>query len=325
MTAPSPIRTQPTGSGSAPRSFDVGIVGGGAAGLSAALMLGRARRSVVVIDSGRPRNRFAPHMHGVLGHDGRPPLELLARGRAEARGYGVEFAEGEVSAVERVAGGFLLRGAHEVLVRRVVVATGLVDELPAIPGLEAMWGTSAVACPYCDGWEVRDRPLGVIATSPMSRNQAQLLRQWTEDLTVFGAVEAGIPKAELRAFAMRGIRVAPPATEVSGRLGAVSVSTAEGEHRVDRLFVGARPRPVDALLSHLGCDTQQTPMGTVVATDDSGRTSVKGVWAVGNVADLKALVPMALGAGVHAATQINISLLEEEIARALASDASRED
>ena len=308
-----------TGNSPAAGMVDVGIVGGGPAGLSAALMLGRARRSVVVIDAGRPRNRLAPHSHGLVSRDGMPPMDLLARGREEVRGYGVEYVEGEVTTVDRVERGFLLRGTREVLARRVVVATGLVDELPDIPGLDALWGTDAVACPYCDGWEVRDEPLGVLATSPMSRNLAQLLRQWTADLTVFGAVEAGIPNKELDAFAARGIRIAPIATEVGGTVGDVRVQTADGKARVTRLFVGARPRPADALLTHLGCATHDTPMGRVVVTDGTGHTSIDGVWAVGNVGDVKSLVPIALGAGVQAATQINISLLEEEIAHSLAT------
>ena len=298
---------------------DVVIVGGGAAGLSAAVMLGRARRSVVVIDERKPRNRFAPHMHGLLSRDGMSPLELLDAGRAEASKYGVEQVEGRVTAIEPVEGGFLVRGPQDVRARRVVVATGLTDVLPDIPGVEALWGTAAVVCPYCDGWEVRDEPLGVIATSPQSRNQAHLLRQWTSNLTVFGAKEAGIPDDELAGLAARGIVLAPPAREVQGALGAVSIRTDAGEHRVARVFVGARPSPSDGLLTALGCETVPTPAGPYVSTDPGGQTSVPGVWAIGNVSDLKALVPIALGAGTSAATHINISLLEEEIARASAA------
>ena len=292
---------------------DVVIVGGGAAGLSAAVMLGRARRSVVVIDERKPRNRFAPHMHGLLSRDGMSPLQLLDAGRAEATKYGVEQVEGTVTAIEPVEGGFLVRGPRDVRARRVVVATGLTDVLPAIPGVEALWGTAAVVCPYCDGWEVRDEPLGVIATSPMSRNQAHLLRQWTSRLTVFGAREAGIPEHELTTLAARGITLAPPALGIH-EAGDVMVQTAQGEHRVKRVFVGARPKPSDTLLAELGCAMDATPAGPYVATDPGGQTSVPGVWAIGNVADMKALVPIALGAGTLAATQVNISLLEEEIA-----------
>ncbi|PJJ73624.1 thioredoxin reductase [Diaminobutyricimonas aerilata] len=297
------------------RQFDVVIVGGGPAGLSAALMLGRARRSVLVIDAGQPRNRAAAHMHGLLSRDGMSPLELLERGRLEASRYGVQFAEGVVTGIDRIDGGFRVHGPESISARRVVVATGLVDVLPDVPGVQQLWGTAAVVCPYCDGWEVRDQPLGVIATSPMSRNQAHLLRQWTSELTVFGAAEAGIPEVELAGLRARGIRLAPAALEVSGSLGELEVRTGDGTHRVSRVFVGARPRPSDALLTSLGCATLDTPAGPFVSTDPSGQTSVDGVWAIGNVADMKALVPISLGAGTHAATQINISLLEEEIAK----------
>ena len=296
---------------------DVVVVGGGAAGLSAAVMLGRSRRSVLVIDDREPRNRFAPHLHGLLSRDGMAPLELLERGRSEAETYGVEFVTGTVTGIERAADGFVVHGPQDVRARRVIVATGLVDVLPAIPGLADLWGTAAVVCPYCDGWEVRDRPLGVIATSPMSRNQAHLLRQWTSDLTVFGAAEAGIPPAELRGLAARGIALAPPAVSVRSA-GDVIITTGTGEFHVDRVFVGARPKPRDTLLIDLGCATTDTPAGSFVGTDMSGETSVAGVWAIGNVADVKALVPVAIGAGTLAATTINISLLEEEIARAAA-------
>ena len=298
--------------------YEVVVVGGGAAGLSAAVMLGRARRSVLVIDEQQPRNRFAPHMHGLLSRDGMSPLELLEHGRADARKYGVDFVDGTVTSIEQAEGGFLVSGPDDVIARRVIVATGLVDVLPEIPGVAALWGTGTVVCPYCDGWEVRDQPLGVIATSPMSRNQAHLLRQWTADLTVFGGKEAGISETELAGMEARGITLAPPAIEVAGSTGAIRITTTAGEHEVARVFVGARPRPTDGLLTALGCATVDTPAGPFVSTDSSGETSIPGVWAIGNVADVKALVPIALGAGTYAATQINISLLEEEIARASA-------
>ena len=292
---------------------DVVIIGGGAAGLSAAVMLGRARRSVIVVDDHRPRNRAAPHMHGLLSRDGMSPLDLLEQGRTDARKYGVEFVDGAATAIEQVDDGFVVRGPRDLHARRVVVATGLVDVLPDIPGVEELWGTAAVVCPYCDGWEVRDQPLGVIATSPMSRNQAHLLRQWTSDLTVFGAREAGIPEEELSTLAARGITLAPPALGIR-EAGDVVVQTATGEHRVKRVFVGARPKPSDTVLTELGCAMDATPAGPYVTTEPGGQTSVPGVWAIGNVADMKALVPIALGAGTLAAQQINISLLEEEIA-----------
>src|SRR5690242_19410688 len=144
-------------------SYDVAIVGGGAAGLSAALVLGRARRRVVVIDAGEPRNAPAAHMHGFLSRDGMAPHELLRLGRDEAAGYGVEFVSARVASIEL---GFtlLLKDGRSLEARRLLIAAGATDELPAIAGVEERWGRDFLHCPYCHGWEVRDQALGVIAT-----------------------------------------------------------------------------------------------------------------------------------------------------------------
>jgi thioredoxin reductase len=149
-------------------SYDVAIVGGGAAGLSAALVLGRARRRVAVVDAGAPRNAPAAHMQGFLSRDGMPPADLLAAGRAEAAGYGVELVEDTVTAIEA---GFVVRlaGGRALQARRILVATGARDELPEIPGVEARWGRDLLHCPYCHGWEVRDQPIGVAGHDPRFR------------------------------------------------------------------------------------------------------------------------------------------------------------
>jgi hypothetical protein len=167
--------------------LDVVVVGGGAAGLSGALMLARARRSVVVVDAGAPRNAPAAGVHGLLGRDGTPPAELLDRGRAEVGSYGGEIVRGEVETVERDGDRFAVRlaGGGTLRARRLLVTTGLVDELPDVPGLRERWGRDVVHCPYCHGWEVRDRAIGVLATGPMSVHQALLFRQWSADVTLF--------------------------------------------------------------------------------------------------------------------------------------------
>jgi thioredoxin reductase len=160
------------------------VVGGGAAGLSAALVLGRARRRVAVVDAGAPRNAPAAHMQGFLSRDGMPPAELLAAGRAEVTRYGVELIEDRVVGIDpgffvRLAGGATLRA------RRLLVTTGVVDELPQIAGLRERWGRDLLHCPYCHGWEVRDQPLGVLGTQPGSVQHAQLVRQWSDDVVFF--------------------------------------------------------------------------------------------------------------------------------------------
>ena len=161
-------------------TYDVAIIGGGPAGLSAALVLGRARRRVVVIDAGTPRNAPAAHMQGFLSRDGTPPAELLRAARAEVRRYGVEIVDDRV--VDATAG-FALRlaGGRTVQARQVLLATGAADELPDVAGARERWGRDFLHCPYCHGWEVRDQPIGVLG----SVEHAHLLRQWTDDVILF--------------------------------------------------------------------------------------------------------------------------------------------
>ena len=186
-------------------NYDVVIVGGGAAGLSAALVLGRARRSVAVIDAGAPRNAPAAHMQGFLSRDGMPPAELLAAGRAEVVGYGVEIVDGPVTGIEP---GFVvhLASGGSVSARRVLVTTGVTDDLPAIAGVRERWGRDLLHCPYCHGWEVRDQPLGVLGTHPGAVMHAQLVRQWSDDV-VFFAHTTGVTATERAQLDARGIHV----------------------------------------------------------------------------------------------------------------------
>src|SRR5690349_2558405 len=185
--------------------YDVVVVGGGAAGLSAALVLGRARRRVAVVDGGEPRNAPAAHMHGFLSRDGMPPAELLAVGRAEATSYGVELIEGHVRSIEP---GFTITLADDerLEARRILIATGATDELPPIPGLRARWGEDFLHCPYCHGWEVRDQPLGVLGTSSGSVEHAQLIREWSDDLIFFTHTH-GVTETERGQLEARGIRI----------------------------------------------------------------------------------------------------------------------
>jgi thioredoxin reductase len=169
--------------------WDVVVIGGGPAGLAAALMLGRSRRRVLVVDAGSPRNRFAAHMHGVLGNEGCAPADLLARGRAEVAGYGVRVVEDRVTRVDLTEHGVRVDladgGPHGA--RAALVATGLRDELPEVPGLAQRWGTSVLHCPYCHGWEVRGQRLGLLLTSPLGLHAAELVRQLSDQVTVFAA------------------------------------------------------------------------------------------------------------------------------------------
>jgi len=297
-------------------THDVAIVGGGAAGLSAALVLGRARRRVVLIDAGEPRNAPASHMHGFLSRDGMPPAELLEAGRAEAAGYGVEFHSGHVVSIEP---GFAvtLEDGERFEARRLLIATGATDELPSIPRLQERWGRDFLHCPYCHGWEVRDQPLGVLGTGPGSAEHAQLIRQWTDDLIFFTHSHA-ITDAERDELEARDIRVVDGEVRElvveDDRLRGVVLGDGRTVERA-ALFIRPEIRPrLDGLLKHLGCDTDDLGF---VRVDNVGRTNAPGVWAVGNAANPRAQVITAAGEGSAAAISINTDLIQEDIDNAL--------
>ncbi|OKJ28013.1 thioredoxin reductase [Streptomyces sp. CB01580] len=303
--------TAPTGD----EVYDVAVIGAGAAGLSAALLLGRARRRVVVIDAGEPRNAPAAHMHGFLSRDGLPPATLLDLGQAEIAHYGVDVIRGRVEHVEP-GYGVRLEGGPVLRVRRLLVATGLRDELPDIPGVRERWGRDLLHCPYCHAYEVRDQPLAVLGTHPGAVHQALLLRQWSDDVVLLPhtldltaqdreqlkarglyLIEGEIKQLVVDDDRLRGIELAD---------GRVVPRTAA--------FLFPRPVPHDELLTRLGCDKDDA--GWVV-TDRTGRTSVAGVWAVGNVADARAQVVAAAGMGSTAGFAINTDLLDEDVDRAV--------
>jgi thioredoxin reductase/SAM-dependent methyltransferase len=305
------------------QKWDVVIIGGGSAGLSAALILARARRRVLVLDGGAPRNRFAPHMHGVLGRDGYSPLQLVEDGQREVRAADGVIVTARVVGVTRTSDGFELETEAGVRIRagRLVLATGIRDDLPAIEGLAEQWGRGAVACPYCDGFEARGKAIGVLAGSIAGLHKAQLLRAYSEDVTAFTALVGAVPEDDAHALVARGIRLdnrpivrirAENDTLVGIELDAGAVVP------IDALFVDPTMVPLDDLLRQLGAETTETPWGRWTSTDATGATSIDGVWAIGNLANPAALVPVAMGAGVIAAATINAALVAEDIASALA-------
>jgi len=296
--------------------YDVVVVGGGAAGLSAALVLGRARRRVAVVDGGEPRNTPAAHMQGYLSRDGMPPADLLAAGREEAAAYGVELIAGQVLSIEPGFSIDLAEGGH-LESRRLLIATGATDEVPPIPGLWERWGKDFLHCPYCHGWEVRDQPLGVLGTSAASVEHAQLIRQWTDDLIFFTHTH-DLTETEREQLEARDIRIVEG--EVRGivveddRLKGVVVGDGRLVDR-DALFIRPEMRPrVEGLLEELDCQTDE--LGFILV-DTAGRTSVPGVWAAGNVANPRAQVITAAGEGSAAAISINADLVQEDIRTAL--------
>jgi thioredoxin reductase len=306
--------------------FDVAVVGGGLAGLGAALTLGRALRSVLVIDAGHPRNAPAAHMHGYLTRDGENPLEMLDMGRKEVRGYGGRVIPGTVVSITRLDDArFRLTTAegtsHEA--RRVLVTTGLVDQYPDIPGLRERWGRDVVHCPYCFGWELRDRALAVLGTGPLAVMQALMWRQWSSDVVLFqhGAPEPS--EEQSKQLADRGITVVRgevAAIEIDGDRDRITgVRLASGEfHRRDAVVISPWFEARHDLLGPLGASTVEHPagIGRQVQADASGFTGVPGVWVAGNVLDVAAGVMQAAASGVTAAAALNADLTLEDTARA---------
>ncbi|MGW4646848.1 FAD-dependent oxidoreductase [Kitasatospora sp. NPDC004289] len=311
--------------------YDVVVVGGGAAGLSGAVTLARARRSVLVIDEGRPRNAPADGVHGYLGREGTPPGELVAAGREELRGYGGLVRQGTAVAAERRADGFVVRLADggEVAAARLLVTTGLADGLPELPGLAAQWGRGVLHCPYCHGWEVRDDEIGVLSTGPFAVHQALMWRQWSERITLFRHTGPELDAEQREQLAARGVVV------VEGEVTEV-VSGADGRmfglRLADGHVVPCRAMTVTTrlaargggLLESLGLEAVEQErdghvFGTHFAADPVGASAVPGVWLAGNVTGLMDQVVAAAAAGVRAGAAINADLTAEETSRAVAA------
>jgi thioredoxin reductase len=310
---------------------DVVVVGGGAAGLSAGLMLARARRRVTVVDAGAPRNAPAAGVHALLGLDGVSPAELLARGRAEVTGYGGEIIAAEVSDVSAAPEGFAvtMTNGDRLRARRLLIATGLVDELPEIAGLRERWGRDVIHCPYCHGWEVRDKLIGVLATGPMSVHQALLFSQWTGRLRYFsnGLEPSEDEQAKLAALGIPVVSGDVARLEAGGehalgvRLGEHALGVRLDDGRVvEADVVAVAPRMVAraGVFAGLGIEPAGHPMGSYIAADQAGRTAVPGVWVAGNATDLSAQVSAASADGARVAAQVNADLVVEDTDRAVA-------
>lgn len=294
--------------------YDVLIVGGGAAGLSAALVLSRARRKVLVVDAGEPRNAPASHMHGFLSRDGLPPTELLSLGQEEVKGYGGEILADTVTEMVPSGSGFwiLLSDGRRVLTRRLLVATGLRDELPSIPGLADRWAKDVLHCPYCHGYEVRDQQLGVLGGTPDIVRYAQIVRQWAKDVVLFVPAEFLTPlqRSELVARSIGIVEgdIARVLTE-DDHLRGVEMGDGSVIAR-GALFVPPRFIPNNDLLVGLGCQIDDTGWA---AKDSTGQTTVPGVWIAGNVANPRAQVITAAGEGSAAAMAINADLVDQDV------------
>lgn len=303
--------------------YDVIVIGGGAAGLSAAVTLGRARRSVLVIDAGEPRNAPADGVHGFLTRDGMPPLELVRLGREEAAAYGVRFIDAKATSASRTDEGFVVQADSAHRARRLVVATGLVDDLPLIDGLAERWGRDAIHCPYCHGWEVRDRAIGVLATGPRAIHQALMFSQWSASVTLFSHTGPVPSDEDLEKLAALGIPIVDGVVAgldiVDDSLAGVILESG-ARHPVEVLVIGAAMHSRSGVLESLGLGASEHPMGvgTHVESAPGGATAIDGVWVAGNVTDLMAQVVVAAAAGMSVGAQVNAHLIEEEVRDAVA-------
>jgi thioredoxin reductase len=306
--------------------YDVAVIGGGAAGLNAAVVLGRARRTVIVIDGGNPRNAAADGVHSFLTRDGMPPGELIATGREEVERYGGTVVDGEAYAVLRIEQGFQVSvsDGRAVTARRLLVTTGLVDELPDVTGLRSRWGRDVVHCPYCHGWEIREQPIGVLGSSPWSVHQTLLFRQWTDDLVLFTHTAPVLTDEQAEQLAARGIRVVDGVVDsmevVDDRLTGARMSDGTVV-ALQALVVGPRFVARSDILGGLGVQPTPHPsgIGEYIAADATGLTDAAGVWVAGNVGNIQGGVITAAAEGMAAAAAINADLIAEETEHALAA------
>jgi thioredoxin reductase len=302
-------------------SYDVVVVGGGAAGLSGAVALARSRRSVLVIDAGDPRNAPAGHVHNFLTRDGTPPADLYAAGRAELTRYGGRVETGRVTALSRDGDRFAVQiGRRMVAARRLLIATGVRDELPDVPGLAARWGIDVLHCPYCHGWEVRDKRIGVLATGPTAVHQALLFRQLSPHVTLLRHTGPAPVGEQLEQLEARGITVTEGTVQEveAGANGLTGVRLSGGcRIALDAVVVAPRAAARAELLAPLGLTPAEVrfgdySVGTHIEADPTGATAVPGVWVAGNLAAIQAQVMAAASAGLTAGAAINLDLVLEE-------------
>lgn len=298
-------------------SHDVIVIGGSFAGLSAAMQLARARQRVLVIDAGLPRNRFADAAHGFLGQDGKAPAAILQQARCQVTAYpGAEIVQGQALEVRNEASaGFWVRmsDGRTARARRLVLATGVSDTLPDLPGLSERWGATVLHCPYCHGYEVRDRPLGVLANHAMAAHQAAMLPDWGPT-TLFTQGRFEPDPEQMAQLAARTVTV--EREPVVALLGAApeldAVRLADGRVvAINALFVAPSTRMASPLAEQLGCAFDDGPLGPVIRVDDWKATTVPGVFAAGDAARAMHNATLASADGVLAGVGAHQSLARD--------------
>ncbi|MCO5169263.1 MAG: NAD(P)/FAD-dependent oxidoreductase [Planctomycetes bacterium] len=295
--------------------LDVVIVGGGPAGLSAALVLGRCRRRVVVLDAGRPRNATSHALHGFLTRDGVPPLELLTIAREQLRPYAVELVDAQVAAARRHEGGGFeveLDDASRLFARRLLLATGVTDRLPEVEGFGPLYGKSAHHCPFCDGWEWRDQPLVAYARGPGAADFALLLTSWSRDVLLCTDDGEGPPPDDAARLARAGVALrVDRVARLDGHRGRLErVVFARGDAVARRaLFFHLGTGSTGDLAAQLGCRCDDE---VGVHTGPREETSEPGVWVAGDASKDVLLAIVAAAEGAKAAVDIHRSLLRED-------------
>lgn len=303
--------------------WDCIVVGGGAAGLSAALVLGRARRRTLVVDAGRPSNLVADGIGGLLGHDGRPPAELYATGRAELTAYpSVEVVDGDVVSADRHDGEFVLvlDGGARHAARRVLLAVGMDYRHPDVDGIAERWGHSVFHCPFCHGWEHRDRPLGVLDRGPDAVHRALLLRAWSDDVVLYSNGPTGLGDDETVQLRLAGVEIDErPVAGLRGPAPQLSAVTfADGDERAcGGLLVPAVLHQRSTLAAQLGAETAPpTPIAAdAVVVDPFGQTTVPGLFAAGDAVPTMPSVANAIAAGSTTAAAGVVRSLMAEVRR----------
>lgn len=292
-------------------NYDAIVIGGGPAGLSAALTLGRSRRSTLLLDGGEPRNAPAGVSHGFLSRDGMSPAALARTSREQLAPYGVEILPREARSARSSEHGFRveLDDSATVSAPTLILATGVRDQLPAIPGLAARWGRSVHHCPYCHGWECRDQALGIIGRGPGAQHLAVLLKQWSKDLILFTDGPAELSADERSALGDLHIderRV----SSVEGPGESITHLVVEGEVNVQREALFLRPEQTQRsdVAHELGCRFMDDEVH--IDVDEFGRTSVPGVYAVGDMSEpFKQQIVMSAAAGMMAVADLNRHLI----------------
>jgi thioredoxin reductase len=292
--------------------FDVIVIGGSYAGMAGALQLARGRRKVAVIDAGIRRNRFAEHSHGVLGQDGKSPALIASEAKAQLLLYpNLTWIEGTVDSAEKAGDLFTVITADNqtLSAKRLLLATGVSDHLPAITGLQDRWGKSVFHCPYCHGYELNQGPLGVLAVSEASLHQALLIPDWGPT-TLFTNNCFTPNEIHLKQLAARNVRIETEAvSEIAGEQSAI-VKLANGRLvELAGLFVASLTKPASPIAQELGCELAESPVGFYVKTDDFKQTSIPGVFACGDLGRAMGSVTFAIGDGAQAGFAIHRSLI----------------